>query len=139
VCTGGSSTPTPNDYVQGYPCPPGYYCPSGTAVPLGCQIGTYNNMLAQSSCTDCPVGLMCDQMNMTDPVPCKSGHYCPEATPPQPCPETTFNNDTGLGAASECPPCAVGQYCQGTGNIIPTGETMMLGRVRQFLSKIHCK
>ena len=58
---------------QGYPCPAGFYCPAGATVPLGCQIGTYNDQLGQANCTICPAGLMCDETNMTNPVPCKEG------------------------------------------------------------------
>ena len=73
VCSGGSSTPTPMDGIQGYPCPPGYYCPAGTIIPLGCEIGYYQGQYAQANCTECLAGMMCDQQNMTTPVPCKEG------------------------------------------------------------------
>ena len=77
VCTAGSYTPTPIDNVQGYPCPAGFYCPTGSAVPLGCPIGTYNDKLAQSNCSECLEGLMCHETNMTTPVPCKEGEFTP--------------------------------------------------------------
>ena len=73
VCTGGSSTPTPNDNIEGYACPPGYMCPAGSTVPIGCPIGTWNGQMGQANCTECLAGLMCDAMNMTIPVQCKEG------------------------------------------------------------------
>jgi hypothetical protein len=50
------------------------------------------------------------------------GHYCLHATPPLPCPEGTFNNNTGLAMASECTHCSVGKYCEGLGNVVPDGD-----------------
>lgn len=73
VCTGGATQPEPIDNVEGYPCPRGFYCPAGTTVPLGCDIGTYNNKVAQANCTICPAGSMCNQTNMTEPVECREG------------------------------------------------------------------
>ncbi len=52
------------------------------------------------------------------------GHYCPAATLPQPCPAGTFNNGTGLVTIDECIDCIPGHYCQGTGNIVPTGKSV---------------
>lgn len=91
-------------------------------MPLGCEIGTYNGQMGQANCTECPAGYMCDLMNMTAPNLCREGYYCLAGTPPLPCPEGTFNNKTGLKAESECTWCTVGHYCQGYGNIVPTGE-----------------
>ena len=181
VCTGGATHPQPIDYVEGYPCPQGYYCPAGATVPLGCDIGTYNDKLAQANCTVCYAGSMCHETNMTTPVDCKEGkknslfmpllfwmsnifnfttaflrasenlrkvsmwrseqlartwccscmlhwkpfllgYYCPAGVAPQPCPEGTFNNHTGLKVSTECTYCSVGHFCQGVGNSQPSGE-----------------
>lgn len=122
VCLFGSKTSKPNNGTDGFICNPGFYCPAGSSFERGCPIGTFNDKFGQPNCTECLAGLMCDKTNMTTPVPCKEGHYCPAGTPPQPCPEATFNNKTGLKASTECTWCAVGHYCQGVGNIIPSGE-----------------
>ncbi|KAI8480901.1 hypothetical protein Bbelb_413740, partial [Branchiostoma belcheri] len=122
VCTGGSTTPRPTDPAMGYICPAGFYCPAGTLYELGCEFGYYNPNPGQANCTVCPVGYMCDQVNMTSPEPCKSGHYCPEGVPsPVPCPEGTYNNKSGLSTESECDDCLAGYYCAGPGNSFPTG------------------
>ena len=73
VCLLGSTTPTPNDGIQGYVCTPGYYCPAGSTVPLGCDSGTFNQNYGQETCQDCLVGMMCPDVNMTYPLPCKTG------------------------------------------------------------------
>ena len=96
-----------------------------TPVHLGCQVKTFNIYTAQAVCLDCLAGLMCNEMNMPDPKPCKEGHYCPAATPPQPCPAGTFNNGTGLKADIEFQSCSVGKYCKGNGNILPTGMAIL--------------
>ena len=70
-----STTPRPNGTSEGYPCPAGFYCLSGDTEPRACPLGTYNPNLAQDNCTDCIAGYMCDQLNLTTPVPCKEGKY----------------------------------------------------------------
>ena len=39
ICSGGSDTPTPIDYVVGYPCPVGHYCEAGDTSPKPCAAG----------------------------------------------------------------------------------------------------
>ncbi|XP_071958404.1 uncharacterized protein [Antedon mediterranea] len=123
VCTGGSTTPTPDTSSgMGYPCPVGHYCPAGTITELGCNIGTYQPSIGQDNCTECPAGFMCPYTNMSEPLPCKSGHYCPAGEPsPVACPEGTFNNATGASIEEECIDCTSGMYCEGIGNSYPTG------------------
>ncbi len=46
--------------------------------------------------------------------PCRTGHYCPrgDINPyPVPCPNGTFNAQTGLEKVSECQACTAGDYC----------------------------
>ena len=51
------------------------------------------------------------------------GYYCIFGDPnPQPCPAGTYNNETGRDDVTDCSPCSVGQYCEGTGNSVPDGR-----------------
>ena len=51
-----------------------------------------------------------------------AGYYCLFGEPnPQPCPAGTYNNETGRDDVTDCSPCSVGQYCEGTGNSVPDG------------------
>ncbi|PIK33904.1 hypothetical protein BSL78_29274 [Apostichopus japonicus] len=123
ICTGGSTTPTPESVSgMGYPCPAGFYCPSGAVTEIGCPIGTYQPNTGQANCTICPSGLMCPYGNMTAPLDCKTGYYCPyDESVPLPCPPGTFNNITGISLEEECSYCPSGQYCEGYGNSYPSG------------------
>ena len=94
-------------------------------------VGKYclNNVL-----TDCPLGTICLEDNMNEPVDCPNGYYCEKPdTPPKICPPGYFcplNCNDALqenycpinNQAYICPP---GSYCPGTGNyritICPTG------------------
>ena len=51
-----------------------------------------------------------------------SGYYCPYGVSPQPCPAGTYNNKTGMDDATQCTDCPPGYFCQGVGNINPTGK-----------------
>lgn len=50
------------------------------------------------------------------------GYYCEEGVDPVGCPAGTYNPQTGLAYDTECTDCSAGSYCEGTGNIYPTGE-----------------
>ena len=41
IFTGGSTTATPTNIMEGYVCPAGFYCTAGALVEEGCAIGTY--------------------------------------------------------------------------------------------------
>lgn len=147
VCSGGSTTPTPTDPSEGYLCPTGHFCPEGSDFEQGCPINTYQGSLGQADCDPCPAGYMCPYDNMTIPLSCKeglfscsfvnvnsffiitdiyplyfTGYYCLEGIEPIGCPAGTYNNMTGISEESQCTDCSPGSYCEGTGNIIPTGE-----------------
>ena len=50
------------------------------------------------------------------------GYFCPLATPyPEPCPNGTWSNETGLMEVGECRGCTPGFYCDGFALIEPTG------------------
>ena len=51
-----------------------------------------------------------------------TGYYCPEGVDPVGCPAGTYNSQTGLADWTECTDCSAGMYCEGTGNVYPTGE-----------------
>ncbi len=55
---------------------------------------------------------------------CPQGYYCPAGTGFnwQECPPGTYNNDTGLGAMSECKACPGGWYCDHYAASEPTGK-----------------
>ena len=56
-----------------------------------------------------------------------TGYYCIFGDPnPQPCPAGTYNNETGRDDVTDCSPCSVGQYCEGTGNSVPDGGYMLI-------------
>ena len=61
---------------------------------------------------------------LTGLVVASPGHYCVFGDPnPVPCPAGTYNNATGQDEESDCQDCTVGQYCGGTGNTLPDGES----------------
>ena len=123
ICTGGSSTPTPDsDSTYGYPCPIGHFCLEGALFEVGCPVGEYNPNLAQASCLECPEGMRCPYNNMTTPLNCLPGHYCPNGTSNAiPCPEGTFTQSENLTSAEECSYCVPGSYCGTTGLTEATG------------------
>ena len=73
ICNEGSTTPTPNDNIEGYICPAGYFCVEGAVIEEGCPIGTYQPYQGIDNCTVCPSGNMCPTMNLTMPEPCQTG------------------------------------------------------------------
>ncbi len=54
---------------------------------------------------------------------CPEGHFCPErSSNPTPCPVGTFLNSPGNAAVGDCLPCPPGEFCPGTGRILPAGN-----------------
>jgi len=123
ICTGGSSTPTPDTGSSyGYPCPTGHFCLEGALFEVGCPLGEYNPYLARESCLACPEGKSCPFNNMTSPLNCLPGHYCPTGTSnATPCPEGTFTQSENLTSANECSYCVPGSYCGTAGLVEATG------------------
>ena len=96
-CTVGSVT-----YLD-LPCPAGHYCPPGSAVPIPCQVGTYNNRsvgINEHSCLPCTPGSYCGEQGLTEPSgECAEGWFCTAgASEPRPSPM--------YGGR-----CSIGSYC----------------------------
>ena len=77
-------------------------------------------------CDTCPRGYYCTE-NTTNPYdfPCPVGHYCPAGTrfdTEYPCPQGTYNPDTMTTNSSACLYCPPGEYCEGTGRELPSGN-----------------
>ena len=137
-CPTGSSEEAPNSS----PCPVGHYCPVGSGQPLPCPPGSYQDGEMATDCKICTSGFFCNafEINATTdvcsfrfnstigivaPTVCPEGYYCPENTSSStqyPCPEGTFSNQQNLHNISQCVSCSAGQYCQGVGFTIPTGN-----------------
>ena len=133
----GSSTPTPTDGITGEECPEGRYCPQGVPVPEQCPLGTWSNMTAlatSSECLACAGGHYCTGTGLTEPSgPCDAryycvsnattatptdgvtgdvctvAHYCPAGTAdPLPCDHGTYMTNTHADVCDECP---AGYFC----------------------------
>ena len=115
----------PNPTNTSGPCPIAHHCPSGTAKPLGCEEGTYMNLLMQAECFTCPAGYHCPNTisNYTD-YPCPTGHFCSNGTKAEterPCPPGTFRNITLGQSVDDCFACPPGMYCSKDGLGNPEG------------------
>lgn len=106
----------PGSYCDGYGlqnprglCSPGYFCISGSnsSAPLdsnkthaaAIQMGT-NVYFGR-----CPRGAYCG-LGTVSPILCLQG---------------TYNGNEGGKSTADCTPCPSGRYCEGQGNIAPTG------------------
>ena len=101
---------------------PGYYSNESAASPSLCNIGTFNRLYAQDSCTDCPARFYCNSTGMIEPNICPQGFYCEEnSVIYSDCPIGTFSNSVGLANISECLYCTPGMYCAKASLTIPSG------------------
>lgn len=59
----------------------GTYCPHDHIFdPLPCEPGSFNFMIGQEKCSECPIGYYCPMYGLADPVICspgKLGSYVP--------------------------------------------------------------
>lgn len=111
VCLEGAFSPTPADYVTGYPSPPGTYSPPGSSQEIGCEPGTFNPTFAAGSCLPCPPGALCVR-NTTHPDDCPLYSYCPGSTSqPILCPPGTYGDSVNLTSSHQCTQCIGGHYC----------------------------
>jgi hypothetical protein len=56
---------------------------------------------------------------------CPKGYYCPQGSIiPTACPAGSYNTQMGAVSISDCTSCSPGYYCEGTGNIFPTGQCL---------------
>lgn len=132
---------TPGYYCEGSgnfkvtgPCSPGYYCNGSAVLPTQyqslpgyysgiqaiqmspCQVGTYNELFAQTNCTICPEGYFCPNQTMTSFVVCPPGNYCPLGSSVTiGCPIGTFSPNVGNKVQSDCSSCSPGLYCSSSG------------------------
>ncbi|KAJ7417001.1 hypothetical protein WISP_67321 [Willisornis vidua] len=83
-CTGGASSPTPTDGLQGNMCPKGAYCPLGSAFPQPCPPGSYSSSTGNTGIEDCllcDAGYFCDGTGLVSPTGlCEAGFYCSGGT-----------------------------------------------------------
>ncbi|XP_071958738.1 uncharacterized protein [Antedon mediterranea] len=126
-CTSGAIYPNPTGGDStGGPCPTKHYCPNGTAVPLGCPVGTYNNLEQQSECFTCPAGYYCpESISDFSLYRCPAGYYCPNGTTHMyeyPCPKGYYREDDFGMSLSDCTPCDPGKYCGTEGNTTYTDD-----------------
>ena len=125
-CEPGYYCPVGQISSKAVSCPKGYYCVGGKGLPEGCQSGTYQDQMIQSSCKTCPRQYYCNAtyapvVNYTQSI-CPQGYYCPLGTKfdtEYPCAIGTFNNVTGIANQSECSPCLASSYCGQTGLSYP--------------------
>lgn len=111
-------------------CQEGFFCPEGSHEPVPCLGGFYCEGKGKGNVTgECDAGWFCDSGakvrqpgdGVTGDI-CPAGKYCEKGTKvPTLCPQGTFSNNTGNKAVEECTPCTNGSFCQGKGNIKPTG------------------
>ncbi|XP_023933458.1 uncharacterized protein LOC106181652, partial [Lingula anatina] len=145
-CRLGAKSGTPLGEPNADECPAGFFCPEGSTEPQKCPLGTFSSnvrLTAATDCSNCTQGYYCNGLNLTTPTgQCWGGYYCPSnsqaSTPdyalcpegsycingsfvPEPCPQGTYSNLTGLAAASECLQCPGGYYCETPGLTAPTG------------------
>lgn len=131
-------------------CPRGFACPTGVGNPEPCPPGTYGEttgLRRLEECSPCDGGSYCDGYGLQAPkglcspgfycvlgsntsTPhhpgvCTSGSYCPLGSAfPVACPEGTFQPVLGAGSPASCLDCTPGYYCEGSGNVHPTGTCM---------------
>ncbi|KAJ9462455.1 Myosin heavy chain, partial [Diplonema papillatum] len=134
ACPAGTGL-SPND--EPLACSQGHYCPgvpssgnqleflvasyigerAGSTTEFPCPEGTYTNstsLWSAAQCSRCPRNYYCIGAEAQPTALCNTGHYCPEGSATgtqEPCPAGTFNDQTGLGASSECQLCQPGYYC----------------------------
>lgn len=115
-CQAGTS----DNYVA---CAPGFFCPSGTRLldEFPCPAGTYNpntGAITNNQCLQCLAGYYCDEgstaIDYVNNI-CPAGYYCPNGTTHDrafPCPEGSYNPNTGASDSTACLPCPAGSYCR---------------------------
>lgn len=68
TCADGDSCPQP--------CSIGYQCPAASSEPTSCDLGYYQSLPAQASCSQCVPGYYCPGIGLTEMVKCPAGSYC---------------------------------------------------------------
>lgn len=135
-CLSGSTQPQPVNSE----CLAGHACPVGSPNETPCTSGNYQSITGQGSCSVCPAGKYCDQLEaiseeqsgvgetshgVVTPKNCPAGFYCPEGTQTSgenPCPIGTYSNTTALENSTQCTQCDPGYYCETASILKPTGQ-----------------
>jgi len=125
ICPAGSFCVGGQAEISGK-CREGHYCPQGSSndTAIGCPPRTYRRYKGARNhhdCNICPNGYYCPG-STDDPLDCPAGYYCIVGTAePESCPIGTFSNTTNLKDYIYCTACPAGKYCEGFGNIKPSG------------------
>ncbi|CAM4684012.1 unnamed protein product, partial [Lepidochelys olivacea] len=115
-CTGAAKTALQHVAMEGH------YSLAGAFRPEPCPLGSFQPVLGQSLCRECPEGTFCNQTGLAEPVTCPKGHYCPaRSILPLPCPAGTYMDILGAMGTGSCKPCPAGMYCSTAGLATPEG------------------
>ncbi|CAM5172040.1 unnamed protein product, partial [Eretmochelys imbricata] len=115
-CTGAAKTALQHVAMEGH------YSLAGAFRPEPCPLGSFQPVLGQSLCRECPEGTFCNQTGLAEPVTCSKGHYCPaRSILPLPCPAGTYMDILGAMGTGSCKPCPAGMYCSTAGLATPEG------------------
>ncbi|CAM4687297.1 unnamed protein product, partial [Caretta caretta] len=115
-CTGAAKTALQHVAMEGH------YSLAGAFRPEPCPLGSFQPVLGQSLCKECPEGTFCNQTGLAEPVTCPKGHYCPaRSILPLPCPAGTYMDILGAMETGSCKPCPAGMYCSTAGLATPEG------------------
>ncbi|XP_039352866.1 signal peptide, CUB and EGF-like domain-containing protein 3 [Mauremys reevesii] len=115
-CTGAAKTALQHVAMEGH------YSLAGAFRPEPCPPGSFQPVLGQSLCRECPEGTFCNQTGLAEPVTCPKGHYCPaRSILPLPCPVGTYTDILGAMGTGSCKPCMAGMYCSTAGLPMPEG------------------
>ena len=102
-------------------CIGGMYCDGyGLTKPRGlCAAGFFCRFGSNSST---PHTTISGGLDLPNADVCPRGYYCPQGTSfPQPCPQGRYGGSSGLKSLYDCLGCPAGSFCEGTGNIKPSG------------------
>ena len=105
-------------------------------VQIPCNIGTYQDLVGQSSCKTCPVGGYCPSVGMSSQTNCPVGTYqdatgqtsCKTCPVGAYCPSVGMSSKTNCSAGTyqdatgqtSCKTCPAGAYCPSVGMSSPT-------------------
>lgn len=121
LCDAGYYCSTGNTQADppGSVCSAGYYCPQGSFEQIPCEIGEYNTLTQQSTCSTCTAGNYCAG-GTSGEASCGAGYYCPSGTRFDiefPCEAGSYTSTTGKSTCDSCPAgneCGPGSSTTGT-------------------------
>jgi hypothetical protein len=98
-------------------CPAGHFCEEGTAVPMPCEVGTFNPVImgpSTQSCISCSPGTYNNEMGRAEAcIPCPPGSLSgsPGAVTCGPCPSGGFCAAQGAASLQQTfTPCKAGTF-----------------------------